>query len=100
LARLKVAKEFRESLRLAVERIVAQNRVPEGSVSEINALLRHPIRYSILTYRQDRLEVQRRVVFNERIHLLVPVAESAADLRGNLFLIKKYDVPACILCFL
>ena len=98
---LEVAKAFRESLRMAVERIVGRERVPESSVSQINALLRHPIGYSVLAHGQDRLELQRRLVFNEPIHLLVPVADSAADLfsHGDWSLIKKCDNPACVLYF-
>jgi predicted RNA-binding Zn ribbon-like protein len=98
---LEVAKRFRESLRLAVEHILGRERVPRSSVSQINALLRHPIGYSILTYGQDRLEMQRGLVFNEPSHLLVPVAESAADLfsHGDLSLIKKCENPACVLYF-
>ena len=96
-----VAKAFRESLRLAVKHMVGRERVPEGSVSRINALLRHPIGYSILAYGQDRLKIQRRLVFKEPIHLLVPVAESAADLfsHGHWSLIKKCENPACVLYF-
>ncbi len=61
---LKAAKPFRESLRLAVQRIVGRQRVPERSVSQINTLLRHPIRYSVLAYGRDRLEMQSRLAFN------------------------------------
>jgi predicted RNA-binding Zn ribbon-like protein len=96
-----VAKAFRESLRLAVKHIVARDRVPESSITQINALLRHPIWYSVLGYGQDRLEIQRHLALNKPIHLLVPVAESAADLfsQGDLSLIKKCDNPACVLYF-
>jgi predicted RNA-binding Zn ribbon-like protein len=98
---LEVANAFRESLRLAVKHIVGRDRVPESSITQINALLRHPIRYPILAYGQDRLEMQRRLVFDKPIHLLVPVAESAAELfsQGDLSLIKKCDNPACVLYF-
>ena len=96
-----LAKAFRESLRLAVEQAVRRDRIPESSISEINALLRHPIGYSVLAYGQDQLEMQRRLVFDEPIHLLVPVAESAADLvsHGDWSLIKKCENPACVLYF-
>jgi len=98
---LEVAKAFRESLRLAVEHAVRRDRIPESSISQINALLRHPIGYSVLAYDQDRLEMERRLVFNEPIHLVVPVAESAADLfsHGDWSLIKKCENPACVLYF-
>ena len=98
---LEAAKAFRESLRVAVEHTVRRNRIPESSISQINALLRRPIGYSVLAYGQYRLEMQRRLVFNEPVHLLVPVAESAADLfsHGDWSLIKKCENPACILYF-
>jgi predicted RNA-binding Zn ribbon-like protein len=100
-AALEVARAFRESLRLAVEHTVRRDRIPEGSISQINALLRHPITYSVLAYGQDRLEMQRRLVFDEPIHLLVPIAESAADLfsHGDWRLIKKCENSACVLYF-
>jgi len=96
-----VVKAFRESLRMVVEHAVRRDRIPESSISQINALLRHPIGYSVLAYDQDRLEMERRLVFNEPIHLVVPVAESAADLfsHGDWSLIKKCENPACVLYF-
>jgi len=98
---LEAAKAFRESLRGAVERIAKGESVPVDTISRTNALLRHPIRYSILAYVQHRLETQRRLVFDEPIHLLAPVAESAADLfsNGDWSLIKKCENPACVLYF-
>jgi len=98
---LEVAKAFRESLRLAVEHVVRRDRIPQSSISQINALLRHPIGYSVLACGQDRLEMQRRLVFDEPIHLLVPIAESAADLfsHADWSLIKKCENPACVLYF-
>jgi predicted RNA-binding Zn ribbon-like protein len=95
------AKALRESLRGAVERIASGGKVPGNAISRINALLRHPICYSSLARSREGLEVRRHLVFDEPIHLLVPVAESAADLfsQGHLSLIKKCDNPGCVLYF-
>jgi predicted RNA-binding Zn ribbon-like protein len=95
------AKAFRESLRGAVERIATGGKVPENAICRINALLRHPICYSSVARSREGLDVRHHVVFDEPIHLLVPVAESAADLfsQGNSSLIKKCDNPGCVLYF-
>jgi len=96
-----VAKAFRESLRGAVEHIAQGEKVPETTIGGINALLRHPIGYSSLAHGPDGLEVQRHLVFEEPIDMLVPIAESAADLfsHGDGSLIKKCENPACVLYF-
>ena len=95
------AKAFRENLRGAVEHIVTRGKVPEGTVSQINRLLRHPVCYFSLAHSREGLEVQRHLVFDEPIQLLVRVAESAADLfsYGDWSLIKKCENPACVLYF-
>jgi predicted RNA-binding Zn ribbon-like protein len=96
-----VAKAFRKSLRGAVEHIARGGKVPEHTIGQINALLRHPIGFSTLAHGPDGLEVQRHLVFDEPIHMLLPVAESAADLfsHGDGSLIKKCENPACVLYF-
>ena len=96
-----VAKVFRDSLRGTVEHIAKGGKVPDNTIRPINALLRHPISYSSLADSQDGLEVQRHLVFDEPIHLLVPVAESAAGLfsHDDLSLIKKCQNPTCVLYF-
>ena len=49
-----VVKAFRESLRMVVEHAVRRDRIPQSSISQINALLRHPIGYSVLACGEDR----------------------------------------------
>jgi predicted RNA-binding Zn ribbon-like protein len=92
---------FRAVLQKMVERIVGGRPVQQSTIDEINRLLGYRIGYTQLTRVRGRFETRFHGKFDEAIHLMVPIAESASDLLcyGDLSLIKKCENPDCVLYF-
>lgn len=95
------ALEFRAALRETAERLAGGRPAPQRAVALINEVLRERAGYEELV--RVRGGYERR--FNLRIdgpsQLLVPVAESAAELlsEGDPALVRKCENPSCILYF-
>jgi predicted RNA-binding Zn ribbon-like protein len=96
------AMHFRAALRGMVERIASgQRTVPQGTLDAINEVLRQREGELSVTRTKQGYETRYRVRMSEPGDLLVPVAESAAELlsAGDLSLVRKCQNPDCILYF-
>ena len=95
------ALSFRAALRGAFERVVEDEPVPGEAVDEVNALLANRSGRDELVGTKDGFERRFRWEAREAEHLLVPVADSAADLlsRDDLSLVKRCENPECVLFF-
>lgn len=98
---LNEAKVFRAVLREAVERIVAGKPVSGQAVDAINRLLSQRPGYPQIHRTAGRFERRFHSTAPDAVHVLVSLAESAADLlcAGDLALVKKCQHDACILYF-
>jgi len=95
------ARSFRETLRAAAGSVTRGEAASGEAVEAINGVLRHHRRRLELTRDGDKL-IRRYVgEVTEPLHLLAPVAESAARaLSGeDLALTRKCENPACVLHF-
>ncbi len=98
---LQRALTFREELRSMAERIAAGGAIGTGVVRAVNGLLSARPAFQQLVSEGKRWKGEQRTVSEEAIHLLVPVAESAAWLiqHSDLDLLRKCEDPACVLYF-
>lgn len=93
---------LRSALRGMAERIASgAARVPQRSLDVINDALGVPAGSRAVVYTARGYEIVYRNRFTEPMHLLVPIAESAAGLltSDDLSLVRKCQNPHCILYF-
>ncbi|MBX7221969.1 MAG: CGNR zinc finger domain-containing protein [Blastocatellia bacterium] len=96
------AKALRTRLREAVKDIIQEKEVPEPLVTEINSLLARQTGYAeLVRTRGGGFEKRTHASLSEPIQMLVPLAESFADLLcyGDLTLVRKCENSACVLHF-
>ncbi len=94
--------QFRASLRKMAERMAAgRGGVEQAALDGINVLLRTRAGELAVVRTKEGYETQFRRQFTVPAHLLVPVAESAADFlgTGDLGLVRKCQNPTCVLYF-
>lgn len=94
--------ELRAGLREMAERSAkGQKAAGQVLLDGVNDALRARIGHAEIVKTKSGYETRNHVELTEPIHLLVPVAESAADLlsHGDLTLIRKCQNPECILYF-
>jgi predicted RNA-binding Zn ribbon-like protein len=92
---------FRTMLRGMAERIAEGRSIPNAAVDDINEVLRTRGGALELTRTRDGYDTRFRQRIDEPEQLLVPIAESAAELlsSGDLTLVRKCQNPRCILYF-
>lgn len=95
------ARQFRAFLRAMIEGLVAGKPLEKAAIDKINRVLRVRNEYAYLDYAAGKIKLKTRFLFERPIHLLMPIAKSAADLlsHGNLSLVKKCENPICILYY-
>jgi predicted RNA-binding Zn ribbon-like protein len=93
--------ELRAALRSMVERIVAGKPVSDDSLAVINRVLSSRQSHRRLVRDGRAFRTHLVPVAAGPVDLLVPVAESAADLleHGDPALIKQCESPSCVLYF-
>jgi len=98
---LRQAIRLRATLRDAAERLVAGNGIGEETVKTVNRILASRPVFAQLSRQGKRYRTQLEPVSPEPLHLLVPVAESAAWLleHGERSLLRKCENPECVLFF-
>lgn len=101
-AALTAVKTLRQTLREAVEAVLAGRPVSAKVLEALNTLLaRSPTRAELVSDAAGKLQKRFRLDWREPADLLAPVAESAADLLTNTDygLIRRCANPACTLVF-
>ena len=98
---LEQAREFRGVLRQIMETIVQGKPVKKSNIDEINRILCEQNEYSYLYCENGKYKMKSQLLFEQPIHLLSPIAKSAADLlvNANFSRIKKCGNPECPLYF-
>ena len=98
---LEEVRAFRAALHSAVERVTSEKAIPGEVVEAINHVLRQHQRSLQLVWNGEKLVSRYEGEITESIHLLAPMAESAAQaLTGaDLMLTRKCENPACVLHF-
>lgn len=99
---LRKAVQLRGTLRGTVELIAAgRTSIPQASLDAINEVLRSRSGDLEVVRTKQGFETRYCAHLTEPAHLLVPIAESAADLlsTGDLSLVRKCQNPQCILYF-
>lgn len=96
---LEKSKVFREDLRLMIEKLIETHSVDEQSIEMINNILSQQSEHTYLKKANGKLELNTKLLIKELIHLLVPIAKSAAYLlsHADYSHIKKCENPGCIL---
>ncbi len=94
-------KEFRRTLREMVESIAKIKAVKPSTIKLINSVLNQGYRYYELVKTESGFEKRFRTNFDKPQQLLIPIAESAADLisYGNPKHLRKCESSTCILYF-
>ena len=97
----KDALALRALMRRMVEAIVAGGPIPRASIDAINELIGKPSGLTKLVKTPRKFERQFNLELNEPKQLLVPLAESAADLlcRGDFSRLKRCDNSNCAAFF-
>jgi predicted RNA-binding Zn ribbon-like protein len=98
----KQAVDVRAALRAMMERLAdGRHNVTAATLALINDILRTRAGHLELARKGDGYDMRFRQRFEEPADLLVPIAESAADLlsHGDLTLVKKCQNARCILFF-
>ena len=95
------AVELRAALRALLERLAAGRPAPPAALDAINDLLRLDRAERQVVRRRNGYATVRRRAFAEPIELLIPIAESAAELLAgdDLSLVKACQHPECVLFF-
>lgn len=93
--------EFRRILRDMAQHIVTKQAIPATTIEAINKILYEGVGYEQLIEAVEGYEKQFIFKLSAPIRLLVPIAESAANLlsEGELTLVKKCENTACILYY-
>jgi predicted RNA-binding Zn ribbon-like protein len=97
----KEAREFRKTLRETVESLSKKKLIKESAVNRINEILNQRFGHHELIKTKKGFEKRFRAEFDEPRQLLVPIAESAADLIAltDWKNIRKCENSECILYF-
>jgi predicted RNA-binding Zn ribbon-like protein len=97
----KDALALRTLMRRMVEAIVAGDPIPRASIDAINELIGKPPGLTKLVKTPRKFERQFNLELNEPKQLLVPLAESAADLlcRGDFSRLKRCENSNCAAFF-
>jgi len=97
----KDAVALRALMRRLVEAIVGGRPIPRASVDAINALIGKPSGFTKLVKTARNFERRFDLELNEPKQLLVPIAESAADMlcHGDLSRLKRCDNSNCAAFF-
>lgn len=100
-ALLAQVREFRETLRRIIGRYARGAALSKVDLEKINVQLRAQNGYSELVRSAGAYEKRFRAQYDAPLHLLAPIAESAADLLcyATPAFIKKCENPACVLQF-
>ena len=98
---LSQAREFRRILFKMFEEIEKGQVVKTSTVETINKILRNQVGFPEIEETENGFMRRYRAEFTEPYQLLVPIAESAADLLcfGNLANVKKCESEKCVLYF-
>lgn len=98
---IQLALEFRNILFHLVKRITDKNNIQTTAIKEINRVLLQENEYSYLNYTQNKFCLITKLKIVKPVHLLVPLAQQAADLLCNIRFsqIKKCENPKCVLYF-
>jgi predicted RNA-binding Zn ribbon-like protein len=93
--------QLRTALRGMAERLAAGRPASRALLDAINEVLRTRAGHVELVPTKDGYEKRFRPDFSDPAHVLVPIAESAADLLsdGDPHLIRKCQNPRCVLYF-
>jgi predicted RNA-binding Zn ribbon-like protein len=97
----KDALALRTLMRRMVEAIVADRPIPRASIDAINEFIGKPSGIVKVVKTQRKFERRFEVELNQPRQLLVPLAESAADLlcRGDFSRLKRCDNSSCAAFF-
>jgi predicted RNA-binding Zn ribbon-like protein len=100
-AAFRQAIRLRATLRDAAERLAAGKPVSQETVKTVNRILASRPVYPQLIQQGKRFSTQLLPVSDAPLHLLVPVAESAAWLleHGDRSLVRQCENPECVLFF-
>lgn len=92
---------FRDSLREMADDLVHSRRVSKSALGQLNAILRRKSGFFEVQHVGDKFEKQFHSEIGDINGLLVPIAESAADLLcfGDLAQVKKCENETCVLHF-
>ncbi len=98
---LEQALKFRTVLRRIVEQMVQGEEVSKNRIEEINRILRRRNEYAHIHCENGKYKLKSHLLFKQPVHLLTPIAKSAADLLVNadFSLIKKCENPPCVLYY-
>jgi predicted RNA-binding Zn ribbon-like protein len=98
---LKLALNFRESLREMVIDAVRGAAIKPAVVEAINIIMKAENGYAEVVRTEEGFEKRFRADFSDPVQLLAPIAEAAADLLcyGNLAHLKKCEGADCVLHF-
>ena len=96
---LEKCKAIRDVLRSMIEKLIDTHSVDEQSIEMINKILSQQNEHTYLKKVNGKPELITRLIIKEPIHLLVPVAKSAAYLlsHADYSHIRKCENPGCIL---
>lgn len=94
-------KEFRRTLREMTDSITKNKAVKPSTIKMINSVLNQAYGYHELVKTESGFEKRFRTNFDKPQQLLIPIAESAADLisYGNPKNLRKCEGSTCILYF-
>jgi predicted RNA-binding Zn ribbon-like protein len=100
-ALMREALALRAALREGAERLAEGRSVGERTVSVINRALASRPAYRELVHEGKRWVARERPLASSPIHLLVPIAESAAWLleHGDPSLVRRCEGSSCVLLF-
>jgi predicted RNA-binding Zn ribbon-like protein len=95
------ARELRNVLGAAIKRLVEGKSMPRATVAAINVWLQQQSGHTEVVRVKGGYDKRFHTRLDAPMHLLVPIAESFADLLcyGDLSLIKKCANPMCVLYF-
>ena len=98
---LRQAGALRQSLFDSIRNIAGGGIANQSTISEINKLLQNKSGFFELKKKDDGFEKYYHFNFEKLENLLVPIAESAADLLcyADLSLLKKCEAKDCVLYF-
>ena len=93
--------DFRKMLRKTVDSLIRGKSIPSSALQRINEVLHLGYGYHELVKTKRGFEKRLRTDFQEPKELLLPIAESAADLLsyGNRANLRKCENSQCILYF-
>ena len=93
--------KFRDTLKSMTYDLAKGKTVPQASLDRINEVLNRKNGFFEVRRTSDSYEKQFHPEFHDMADLLVPIAESAADLLcfGDLSQVKKCENEACVLHF-